>query len=285
MGNWCSTGKTNDDLLLPGIISNSSLLHLIGRDEELKILDCTYNSGKQRESYLSTFQRIAIPGYVYIIYIHNIYIHNIYTIYIQYTIYIYSAQFLDIHSLQNEVGHQFTDIFPSQSTFTARMRRLGIRPQHKIVCYTQAADSVQYASRARFILKAWGYKDVVVLNGCLESWERNGFATAPGEMQDNFDGGAGYEMCKKHIELFVTMDEIVNKIKQGGMQNFPQIIDATTSKQRVLESRPLARKLGHIPNAFKLEISSLLFANGEFKPRSELLSQYRQLGKYIYIYI
>ena len=50
------------ELLLPGMISNSSLLHLIGRDEELKILDCTYSS--DQEDCFSTFKRVSIPGYI-----------------------------------------------------------------------------------------------------------------------------------------------------------------------------------------------------------------------------
>ena len=163
------------------------------------------------------------------------------------------------------------------------MRRLGIRPTHKIVCYSQTANTIHYAARARFILKAWGYLDVVILSGSLETWEQCQYPTLPGETEDCFDGSPeGYELCQKQHDYFATMEDIVYKIKFGGMGDFPQIIDATN---RIYKQTPPGRRLDHIPNAYNMEVLSMLYMSGEMKSRSELYSQYRLLGIFIYIYI
>ena len=47
--------------LLPDMISNSSLFHLMGKDESLKIIDCTYTTGEQ-DNYYAIFMKVAIPG-------------------------------------------------------------------------------------------------------------------------------------------------------------------------------------------------------------------------------
>ena len=202
------------------------------------------------------------------------------------------AQLLDLDSLQNSGESDWEDEFPSKRSFIVRMRRLGIRPTDKVVCYSQTAETVHYAARALFILKAFGYKDVKMLSGSLESWSQAEFPTSPGETEDPFDGGHGYdELCQKQDDFFISMQDIVYNIKLGGDKKFPQLIDSTPERQRILLAKNSERSLLHIPNAVKMEIGSIMYMNGELKPPTELLTQFKQLGKslhkytYIYIYI
>ena len=193
---------------------------------------------------------------------------------------------MDINSLQNEKEREWEDGFPSKEALTVRMRRLGILPTDKVICYSQTPETVQYAARALFILKAWGYKDVRLLSGCLESWLEAEYPTIPGEIDDPFDSRSQvYDLCQKQNEYFISLQDIVYNIRRGGYKEFPQLIDAHFDRQPIIHEKYSVRKLNHIPNAFKMQIYDLIYPNGELKTPFELLEQYTQLGIYLYIYI
>ena len=69
-GRPCGPHDPLKDRLLPDMLSNSTLFYLMGKYEEIKIIDCTYTpeGGKSGDNYYNNYLRAALPGYIYNIY-------------------------------------------------------------------------------------------------------------------------------------------------------------------------------------------------------------------------
>src|SRR5262249_35658298 len=81
------------------------------------------------------------------------------------------AVFFDIDDLSDEKSALPHMLAPG-TKFASRMRRLGLGDGNLIVVYDDAG--IYSAPRAWWMLRAMGHEDVVVLNGGLPKWKREG---------------------------------------------------------------------------------------------------------------
>jgi thiosulfate/3-mercaptopyruvate sulfurtransferase len=77
------------------------------------------------------------------------------------------AVFFDIDAVA-DARNPLPHMLPDEKTFGAMMGKLGLGDQHKIVVYD--STGLSSAPRAWWSLKAYGHKDVAVLNGGLPKW-------------------------------------------------------------------------------------------------------------------
>ena len=85
---------------------------------------------------------------------------------------IQGAVFFDIDDLSDETSPLPHMLAPPQK-FAGRMRTLGLGDDHLIVVYDGAG--LYSSPRAWWMLRAMGHRDVVVLDGGLPKWRREGF--------------------------------------------------------------------------------------------------------------
>jgi thiosulfate/3-mercaptopyruvate sulfurtransferase len=81
------------------------------------------------------------------------------------------AVFFDIEDLSDETG-DLPHMLPSPVKFGSRMRKLGLGDGNMIVVYDGAG--IYSSPRAWWMLRAMGHDDVVVLDGGLPKWRREG---------------------------------------------------------------------------------------------------------------
>ena len=120
------------------------------QDPQLRIFDCTTylraadgsNQAPYRvESGKADYEKAHIPG----------------------------AGFID---LQGELSDQNTKLrfmLPSTEQFAAAMSKLGVGEQHRVILYDNG--SIMWATRIWWMLHAFGFDNVAILNGGLKKWQ------------------------------------------------------------------------------------------------------------------
>ena len=66
-------------------------------------------------------------------------------------------------------------MLPDQKQFRDQMKHLRVKLSDQVVFYTNAGN--MQAGRAYWMLKAYGHKNVSILNGGLKKWTSEGRAT------------------------------------------------------------------------------------------------------------
>ena len=77
------------------------------------------------------------------------------------------AHFLDLESLK-DTGSSVPDAVPNEGQLYQRLAQLGVSPDHTIVLYDDSA--IKTSARAWFILKAYGFDKIAILDGGLARW-------------------------------------------------------------------------------------------------------------------
>lgn len=77
------------------------------------------------------------------------------------------AVFLSMGDFKDSTS-AYPNMMPNKEQISSHLQGLGIGSSKPIVCYDQN-DNV-FASRAAFVLVAWGFKNVTVLNGGMKAW-------------------------------------------------------------------------------------------------------------------
>jgi thiosulfate/3-mercaptopyruvate sulfurtransferase len=169
------------------------------------------------------------------------------------------AVFFDIEALSDHAS-PFPHMLPGETSFAASMSALGISDNATLVVYEQAG--VFSAPRARWMLRTFGAKDVLLLDGGLTAWIEAGLPTHSGEVQRSaavfhahFDPTA--------VKDFAGIQQI---LAQRG-----QVLDAR-SAARFDGTAPEPRaglSSGHMPGATSVPFTELV-AEGRLKSPGEL---------------
>lgn len=177
------------------------------------------------------------------------------------------AVFFDIDELSDH-STPLPHMLPSAEAFGESMAALGISDQATIVVYEQAG--VFSAPRAWWMLRAFGAKDVRVLDGDLRSWIEAGLPLESGEVRR---ARAAFK-AKLNPAAVVDFNEILYFI-----QNKEQILDARSAGRftgQAPEPRP-GISSGHMPGATNLPFTELA-ENGRLKPASALREIFSSRG-------
>jgi thiosulfate/3-mercaptopyruvate sulfurtransferase len=179
------------------------------------------------------------------------------------------AVFFDIDELSDETS-PLPHMLAPPAKFASRMRRLGLGDGHLIVVYDGAG--VYSAPRAWWMLRAMGHEDVVVLDGGLPKWKREGRPVedlVPNHYPRHFTPRANYALVR-------DFEQVLAAVKSRD----EQIVDARSASRfsgREPEPRAGVRP-GHMPGSRNLPYTELLAADGTLKPMLELCEVFARYG-------
>jgi thiosulfate/3-mercaptopyruvate sulfurtransferase len=182
------------------------------------------------------------------------------------------AVFFDIDAIADR-STSLPHMLPDPVAFASAMRKLGIGDGMKIVVY----DSLGLFSAPRvwWTFRAFGKRDVVVLDGGLPKWIAEGRPVAEGETIPQ----PRHFTARLDHALVASLDDMRAASASASAAGGPQIIDARSAPRfrgDELEPRPGLRS-GHIPGARNLPWGNLV-TDGRLKSQPELEAAFAAAG-------
>lgn len=147
------------------------------------------------------------------------------------------------------------------------VRHWGIRPHHLVIVY-DAGDGL-FASRAWWILRWAGLKNVRVLTGGLKAWEAAGNVTAFGP--GNLPQPGTVEVTEGNMAV-CDLDEVRAWPEHG------VLVDAREPSRYEGRRERVDLQAGHIPGAVNVPARSLQTDEGAFLPVDQLRERLAAVG-------
>jgi thiosulfate/3-mercaptopyruvate sulfurtransferase len=182
------------------------------------------------------------------------------------------AVFFDIDAIADK-SLNLPHMLPDPVAFSAAMRKLGIGEGMKIVVY----DSLGLFSAPRvwWTFRAFGVRDVAVLDGGLPKWLAEGKPLAEGEPMPQ----PRHFTARLDHAVIASLDDVRAASAKAGAPAAPQIVDARSASRfsgDELEPRPGLRS-GHIPGSRNLPWGQLI-ADGRLLPPERLAAVFAGAG-------
>jgi thiosulfate/3-mercaptopyruvate sulfurtransferase len=171
------------------------------------------------------------------------------------------AIFFDIDDLSDEKSSLPHMLAPAPK-FASRMRKLGLGDGNLIVAYDGAG--IYSAPRAWWMLRAMGHEDVVVLDGGLPKWKREGRPLddmIPMPFPRHFTPRANFAIQRDFAQMLAAQKS-----------RSEQIVDARSANRfagREAEPRPGVRP-GHVPGSINVPYTELTDEDGTLKSKDAL---------------
>jgi thiosulfate/3-mercaptopyruvate sulfurtransferase len=176
------------------------------------------------------------------------------------------AVFFDIEDLSDEAT-DLPHMLPSPVKFGSRMRKLGLGDGNLIVVYDGAG--IYSSPRGWWMLRAMGHEDVVVLDGGLPKWRREGRPVedlVPNPTRRHFTPRPDPSLVRSFEQM------------QANLGKTEQVVDARSPSRfqgQEKEPRPGVRP-GHMPGSINVHYAELVNADGTMKPPEELAQLFRE---------
>ncbi len=152
---------------------------------------------------------------------------------------------------------------PADDDLAAAMRRVGVVRDRPVVVYDDWSGHA--ASRAWWLLRYHGHRDVRVLDGGWTAWQQAGGTVETGEVTPepgDFDAAPG--------QLPV--------VGVDGVLAVRVLVDARAAERYRGEVEPVDPVAGHIPGAVNVPSSCNLLPDGRFRSAEELRALYASVG-------
>jgi thiosulfate/3-mercaptopyruvate sulfurtransferase len=179
------------------------------------------------------------------------------------------AVFFDIDDLSDETNPLPHMLAPA-AKFASRMRKLGLGDGNLIVVYDGAG--IYSCPRAWWMLRAMGHADVVVLDGGLPKWRKEGRPVedlAPPTYQRHFTPRQNHSASRDFRQMLSVQQSCS-----------AQIVDARSAPRfagREEEPRAGVRR-GHMPGSFNVPYNELTAVDGTLRPAEELRGIFQSRG-------
>ncbi|HTK80445.1 MAG TPA: 3-mercaptopyruvate sulfurtransferase [Rhizomicrobium sp.] len=176
------------------------------------------------------------------------------------------AVFFDIDDLSDEKS-DLPHMLPSAAKFASRMRKLGLGDGNLIVVYDGAG--IYSSPRAWWMLRAMGHEDVVVLDGGLPKWRREGRPLEdmiPNPYHRHFTPRPNHAVMR-------NFDQMVANLRSRS----EQVIDARGQPRfrgEEEEPRPGVER-GHIPGSTNVPYAEMVEEDGTLKSNEALARIFR----------
>jgi thiosulfate/3-mercaptopyruvate sulfurtransferase len=179
------------------------------------------------------------------------------------------AGFLDLQGELSDVTSPFRFMMPTASAFAAAMSACGVGPGTHVVVYS--ARSNYWATRIWWMLRAFGFDDVSVLDGGWEKWAAEGrpvCATPCGHPPARF-------VAAPRPALVATRREVEAAVAAGGSC----LVNALTRQSFAGKSEIHYGRPGRIPTSVSLPYLDLVDpATNTFLPPAELRARVEATG-------
>jgi thiosulfate/3-mercaptopyruvate sulfurtransferase len=168
------------------------------------------------------------------------------------------------HAVQGEGRHPL----PTESAFTAAMRRWGLREGDPVVVTDDAGGTS--AARAWWLLRHAGVADVRILDGALAAWREAGLPIETGDVVP----APGDATARFGAMPVVDLDEADALASAGG----GVLLDSRAGERYRGEVEPIDPRAGHIPGAVSAPTVDNLGPDGRFLPAEALRARFAALG-------
>ncbi|GAB4133400.1 MAG: 3-mercaptopyruvate sulfurtransferase [Rhodothalassiaceae bacterium] len=180
------------------------------------------------------------------------------------------ALFFDIEALSDTEDAR-PHMLPSPEAFSLAMRRMGIGDGVSIVAYD--SGGLPSAARAWWMFRVFGVRDVMLLDGGLPKWRREGRPLSdlpPLPRPRHFT-------ARRQAMLIADSERILSSIGQGDVQIFDARSPGRYAGEEP-EPRPGVRP-GHIPGSINLHYARLFDAGGCWKDDETLRAIFEEAGR------
>lgn len=180
------------------------------------------------------------------------------------------AVFFDVEEI-SDTANPLPHMLPPAEKFASRARRLGLGDGNMIVVYD--TTPMLGAARAWWMFRAFGHRDVAVLDGGLPKWLREGRPVTDDPTMPR----------ERHFtaRLDTTLVRGFDEVKRALADGSEQVVDARAAARfrgEAPEPRPGLRA-GHMPGALNLPYDRLVDpATGTLRPPAELRARFAEAG-------
>lgn len=172
------------------------------------------------------------------------------------------AAYVDLATdLADPPGPRGRHPLPDPERFAAAMRRCGVRADRPVAVYDDNAGLA--ATRAWWLLRHHGHRDVLVLDGGWQAWQDDG---GPVETGEHRPVAGTFEADPGHLPV-VDADGAASVARDG------VLLDARDPERFRGEVEPVDPVAGHVPGAVNRPATDNV-RDGRFRPRSELAATY-----------
>ncbi len=180
------------------------------------------------------------------------------------------AKFIDLDKDLAEIGEDAAfggrHPLPAIDKFAETLSGLGISEKSHIVIYDDK-NGANAAARAWWMLKAFGFEKVQVLDGGFQNAEKQNVEFSSGE--EVFEK-ADLIKHENWLLSISTLEEVENELINGNST----VIDVRDAYRYKGESEPIDLVAGHIPGAINIPFSENLDENGNFLSPEILKEKY-----------
>lgn len=184
-----------------------------------------------------------------------------------------AARFIDLDKDLAEIGENAAfggrHPLPEIKKFAETLSHLGILENNHLVIYDDKNGS-NAAARAWWMLKAFGFENVQVLDGGFQNAEKEGVEFSSGE--ESFEKT---ELIQKENWLLPVSD--LETVENELTNQSSTVVDVRDSYRYRGESEPIDLVAGHIPGAINIPFSENLDENGNFLSPEILREKYSKL--------
>ncbi|NPA08610.1 MAG: sulfurtransferase [Chlorobi bacterium] len=183
------------------------------------------------------------------------------------------ARFIDLDKDLAEIGENAAfggrHPLPEIKKFAETISNLGISENNHIVVYDDKNGS-NAAARAWWMLKAFGFENIQVLDGGFQNAEKEGVEFSSGE--ESFEKA---ELIHKENWLLPVSD--LETVENELTKQSSTVVDVRDAYRYRGESEPIDLVAGHIPGAINIPFSENLDENGNFLSPEILREKYSKL--------
>lgn len=162
-----------------------------------------------------------------------------------------NTRFFDIKKKFSAIDGEFPSTFPSQEQFELEAQNLGINKNSAIVVYDD--KGIYSSARVWWLFKAFGFKNVAVLDGGFPAWLKAGYETKAMKQYEGEKGNFEAQLQPEYMRFF-------DDVKLASQNKTHTIVDARSNgrfKGEVEEPRAGLRS-GNIPNSVNLPFTDLM---------------------------
>lgn len=183
-----------------------------------------------------------------------------------------SAKFLDIDDCADKAS-SLSHMMPKADYFKDYINKQGIDASLPTVVYD--THGIFSAPRGWFMLKAFGFESVSVLNGGMKAWLENNLPIEESEpvLKSCQNSSFSPKDPTKHL---ISCSELHSSVKQGKITNLIDVRPKTRFDGSVSEPR-VGLKSGHIPGSVNVPFSDLV-TEGKFNSVEDQESKFKSVG-------
>ena len=182
------------------------------------------------------------------------------------------ALFLDYTDIRTmaPAGQEPNVELPPMAQLKDVFEKLGVNNDSHIILYV-AKDQLTLTTRAFLTLDAMGFGGrTSILDGGFPLWQKEGRAVT---MDVRKVTRGKLDVCPQN-DVIVTLDYVRDNLHHAGVD----IVDARTAEFYSGARTPQGQRAGHIPGASNLTYSTMVDADGKWKPADELRKQMEGVG-------